>query len=389
MAELVPAPEDVTKQWLTEALQSAGFSGSVSGFEHRDIGTGQVGRCVRFTLDVTGDLPTTLIGKFASNDPVSREAGVQRDCYSREVGFYSDLAADLPVRRPACYFAAIDGRGPDHCLLLEDLAPAKQGDQLGGCSLEVAAEGVRQLAGLHAASWCQPGLEKYPWLGPTTVESAAQDLAQSHAIRRHVTPGFIERYGDRLEADAIALVQRQTDHVEKLDVAPGLGLPERTPAANDPPFSLVHGDFRLDNLLIDESNAVPTVAVVDWQTVRRGVPLSDLAYFLGASLTTDDRRAEEQSLFELYVSSLQKQGVEPPDRYLLWHEYRRGSFAGLSMAVIASMIVGQTERGDEMFPGGGIARPDAQPADPRRCRHRRDDHRLPSGALVAGCAIID
>ena len=144
-------------------------------------------------------------------------------------------------------------------------------------------------------------------------------------------------------------MQRQTDHVEKLDVAPGLGLPQRTPEPGDPPFSLVHGDFRLDNLLINEAGAEPTVAVVDWQTVRRGVPLSDLAYFLGASLTTEDRREEEQSLFALYVATLQEHGVEVLDNELLWHEYRRGSFAGLSMAVIASMIVGQTERGDEMF----------------------------------------
>lgn len=347
--DLRPSPEDVTVEWLTEALRSAGFSGSVEGFTHRDIGTGQVGRCVRFTLDATGDAPSTLVGKFASEDPVSREAGVERDCYSREVGFYSELAADLPVRRPASYFAAIDGRGPDHCLLLEDLAPAKQGDQLGGCSLEVAEEGVRQLAGLHAASWCRPGLEQHPWLGPATPDDAARDLAQSHAIRRHVTPGFIERYGSRLEADAIALVQRQTDRVEKLDVVPGLGLPQRAPEPSDPPFSLVHGDFRLDNLLIDESGDRPTVAVVDWQTVRRGVPLSDLAYFLGASLKTDLRRSEEQALFALYVTTLERHGVVPPEHEVLWHEYRRGSFAGLSMAVIASMIVGQTERGDEMF----------------------------------------
>ncbi|MEM1245746.1 MAG: phosphotransferase [Acidobacteriota bacterium] len=349
MAELIASPEEVTREWLTEALQSSGLLGSVKSFEHRDIGTGQVGRCVRFELEVTGNLPSSVVGKFASDDPVSREAGVQRDCYSREVGFYSELAADLPIRRPACYFAAIDGRGPDHCLLLEDLAPAKQGDQLGGCSLAVAQEGVRQLAGLHAASWCRPGLEVFPWLGPTTSEAARHDLAQSHALRRHVTPGFVERYGDRLESDAIELVRRQTENVEKLDVACGLGLSQRSAEADDPPFSLVHGDFRLDNLLIDERDAAPTVAVVDWQTVRRGVPLSDLAYFLGASLTTEIRRQEEQSLFELYCSALSRRGVELPDHDLLWHEYRRGSFAGLSMAVIASMIVGQTERGDEMF----------------------------------------
>ena len=32
-----------------------------------------------------------------------------------------------------------------------------------------------------------------------------------------------------------------------------------------------------------------------------------------------------------------------------WHEYRRFAFAGFIMAVLASMLVGQTDRGDEMF----------------------------------------
>ncbi len=32
-----------------------------------------------------------------------------------------------------------------------------------------------------------------------------------------------------------------------------------------------------------------------------------------------------------------------------WHAYRRATFAGFGVTVVASMIVQQTERGDQMF----------------------------------------
>jgi hypothetical protein len=32
-----------------------------------------------------------------------------------------------------------------------------------------------------------------------------------------------------------------------------------------------------------------------------------------------------------------------------WEDYRRATFAGFSVTVVASMLVQQTERGDEMF----------------------------------------
>ena len=62
--------------------------------------------------------------------------------------------------------------------------------------------------------------------------------------------------------------------------------------ARPSPFAVVHGDYRLDNLLFDPAGA--DVVVVDWQTLSVGPPTRDLAYFLGTSLTVDDRRAAER-----------------------------------------------------------------------------------------------
>ena len=60
----IPSPEDVTPAWLTDCLRKAGHStAEVRGFESTRIGTGQIGMCVRYVLDVVGgdaSTPTSL-----------------------------------------------------------------------------------------------------------------------------------------------------------------------------------------------------------------------------------------------------------------------------------------------------------------------------------------
>ena len=93
----------------------------------------------------------------------------------------------------------------------------------------------------------------------------------------------------------------------------------------------------------------PPVTVVDWQTVGRGPAASDVAYFLGASLRSADRRNHERELLALYVDELGRRGVGGLDRDRFFDHYRRHSISGIVMAVVASMIVEVTERGDAMF----------------------------------------
>ena len=54
----IPTGESITASWLTDRLHEAGHRRvTVDGFTRTQIGTGQIGKCIRFGLDLRGDDP--------------------------------------------------------------------------------------------------------------------------------------------------------------------------------------------------------------------------------------------------------------------------------------------------------------------------------------------
>jgi hypothetical protein len=335
---VVSDPAEVTVEWLAQALRSAQVDDDahLESFESETVGTGQMGRSVRFRLGWRGggaSAPRTIVGKFPSDDPKSRATGVAQGVYRKEVCFYRELKSTVGIRTPRCFFAASDGDGGDFVLLLEDLAPALQGNQLAGCTPDAAELALGELSKLHAPRWNDATLAELDFLSRAGPDAAK--LLQ--VIYVSVWPGFAERYGDRLEPRALALSERL-----------GAGLADWLAGASGPE-TVVHGDYRLDNMLFGSDAGGYPLAVVDWQTVALGRPLADASYFLGGSLLPDDRRANEHALLRGYWQRLGAAGVSDYSWDECWRDYRRQAFAGIVMSVVASMIVEQTERGDEMF----------------------------------------
>jgi hypothetical protein len=104
----------------------------------------------------------------------------------------------------------------------------------------------------------------------------------------------------------------------------------------------------LDNLLFGEWEGNRGVAIVDWQTASEGVAISDLSYFVGSALLPEVRVDREREVVDHFVSVINTYGVGITKEEA-WRQYRLFSFGGFVMAIIASMLVQQTERGDEMF----------------------------------------
>ncbi len=329
--EIISDPRDLTPAWMTAALRSAGHVVVVQSLRCEPVGTGQMAHNERIFLEYEGDpagAPATIVGKFPSPNEESRASGA-RGGYRAETLFYRELACDLSCVTPACHYAAIADDQSTFTLLLEDLAPKRQGDQIVGANDDEIEAAVRNLAGLHAPRWGDRTLEQIEWM-PTGI-------GDEYALYIEIgTPAFVDRYKDRLSEADVEVFRGFARGVKKWI--------SRRPQTT----TLVHGDYRLDNLMFEGCGEATKVAAIDWQTLSVACGGQDLAYLLGNSSPPDQRRAHEERMLDAYREAMAQRGVELSAERIR-ADYSYGVFQGPSITMLGSLAVGQTDRGDEMF----------------------------------------
>lgn len=328
-------PDAVTAEWLTTVLRAGGVDAEVRSFTAAKVGTGQIGDSVRFRLDYARsapDAPASLVGKFPSAGAESRNAGVSLGNYAREVNFYRHLAATALVSTPRCWFTDVDPATSDFVLMMEDLAPARQGDQLAGVTLEQATLVMDEAAKLHASHWEDAAMDDLPWLNGTRLSTHVIPTEMFLAL----WPAFRDRYGER--------VTPQARHVGDMFCASF----DRYQAAGGP-RCLTHADFRPDNMMFAAAEGGRPVTVLDWQSVGYGHAAMDVAYFLAGAITPAERREHGDALIARYLGALSELGVARYDRTDFQRDFARGSFQLFLTAYFAAMVVTQTARGDDMF----------------------------------------
>jgi aminoglycoside/choline kinase family phosphotransferase len=334
---IAETPESLTPEWLTAALAAGGHLGEarVVAAETTPVGTGQMCDSVRVSLTYDGatEAPRTLVAKQPAADPTSRATALAMRSYEKEVRFYQELAPTLEVRTPRVLHADIDVATAGFVLLMEDMAPATAGDQLAGCDAEAAALAVAELVKLHAPRWGDESLRAIDWL--------YNDPPDGREIMATMLPMLWDGFRQRYAADVLPHVSLAGDAL--------FGGMRRYLGGSSSPATVVHGDYRLDNLLFSPPPASRLAGVVDWQTCALGPGVRDVAYFLGAGLDPAERARVEEGIVRDYHAGLEAAGVTGYAWDECWEEYRLGSFAGLLMAVGASMMVERTDRGDQMF----------------------------------------
>lgn len=322
-APAVAVASDLTSEWLTQALGR-----EVSRVESAVVGTGQMGTCYRLTLTGPGsDLPATVIAKLPPEDPASRE--MMAGAYANEIRFYRDIASTLDIAVPVCHYAAMGDHGV-FTLLLEDLSPAEQGDQIAGCSIEEARGAVLNLAGLHGPRWCDPELWNIEGTILPTQEFA--DLTAQALVP--AVESFVEMMGDLVSPEDAATLREMAPLSGKLM----LGRGDR--------FGILHMDYRLDNLMFHPNGAV---TAVDWQSMAVGLPARDISFFLSTGLTIEDRRAGERDIVADYHQALSKYGISDYSLGECWDDYRFGLLQNPFITVFGAVFGTRTERGDRMF----------------------------------------
>ena len=123
--------------------------------------------------------------------------------------------------------------------------------------------------------------------------------------------------------------------------------------------TLIHADWRTDNMFIDENGEI---VVVNFQLVGVGNGAYDLAYFISQSVEREVRSGRERELVQIYVDMLAANGVDR-DFDSVWFDFRVAlgfclAYGFASMAAFEEPPWRWPERRDEL-------------ATPLRVRHRR------------------
>jgi hypothetical protein len=320
-----------TADELTPALLSEVLDAAVLAVKVNPFGLGNVSASYRLELAYeegsTG--PATLVAKIPSSDPALKAANVPQA--RGEVGFYRQVVPTVDVAVPKCFYAGVSDDGERMLLLLEAIEPIHSVDQLTGCTPEQAAAAAKNIAALHRSTWDRDDVRDLPFLAPLGPSMA--DLLQ--AVISDLTPGFIDRFA--LDRDETSILEAYAD---------GAGRWLRGRADH---YSLLHNDFRIDNLLFTASpDAEHPVLAVDWGTISTGLPGRDLGYLISTSLAPHDRRTHERNLVATYNRALnEKEHLQ--SRADTWDDYQYGLFQTLLICVVASRHSAPSERAEEMF----------------------------------------
>lgn len=321
-------PDDVTADWLSGVLGT-----EVRTIELNPIGTGQTGATYRISVGYSDEvgLPASFAIKLPSQDDGVRDRVAIG--YRSEHAFYRDVADLVSIPVPHSYYCEIEDEGAEFALLLADMAPAEQGDQIAGCSAGDALLAVRALAGLHAPSWCDPKWTDFPGIAmPRPDEDMAFGMGEVAKMASAIT---LEKLGARMTA-----ADRDTMEAALSVVTPWLlAEPDR--------FALLHGDYRLDNMLFDPGHT--EITIVDWQTLGSGLPARDLSYFTATSLDPDIRARVEDQLVDAYHGRLLTLGVSGYSRETCWRDYRLGMLQAPLIIAFGTAFASSTDRGDDMM----------------------------------------
>jgi hypothetical protein len=311
----VPLPlsiDHVSPEWLSVAL-GAEFPGiDIASYSVETVGTGVglMGLLYRVTPEYprpSSDYPDSVIIKLPVLLDGTRQVAAVYRHYEKEVRFYAELAQRTSVATAAVYHGTHDVTTDNFVLIMEDLGHLRTADQVAGCDPEDAKAAMVALARHHASFWDDPAVvgDAHPWLPFGSDPPIPQGVQQG--FDAYWAP-FVEFMADGLDPRIAPAGEWVPANVLSL-----LTVPDGRPS------TVVHGDFRLDNILFDDER-IPTV--LDWQIITKGAGGYDFAYFISQSFSVEARRTLIDELATTYLTTLRAEGIEYTDEDF-WSDVRR------------------------------------------------------------------
>ena len=255
--------------------------------------------------------------------------------YLSEVEFYSAITDHVSIPVPGCFHSEISSDGADFVLLLADMAPAVQGDQIAGCSPAEAALAVEALAGLHGPSWGDRRWFDLPSIvmpKPGDAE-AAKGLGDVAVMAADIT---LEKLGGSVsdeDRDTLTTAMSMVDAVAARGAGPFLADARRLPARQPAVRPGSHPGHR--GRLADRR---PRPADPRPGLLHRHEPAA-----------RDPRRRSSATWSSTTRKALLGYGVTDYDSETCWNDYRLGVLQAPLLTTLGFAFAASTERGDEMI----------------------------------------
>jgi len=310
---------DITAEWLGEVLGLP-----VSGVGVRTIaeGAGFMGRLAVVGIDYGSecDGPPSVVVKLPTDDPGGVALGQMLRLWEREARFYLDLARHLPVRTPRCYWAGGEPESGIFGLVLEDLSTLTNPDQLVGADDGQARAAIDWMGRLHAAESGGGHGAATDWLPVSATDPMYLGL---QPMLEAVWPVFLANLGDQIPPETLAVIEASIPSLTVNFQAQLL------------PPTLVHSDFRVDNLFFDGEEVV----TLDWQAVAHGQGLYGQAAPKEVGQVVQALPVGHEMVAR-YRDALARGGVPVPAEQDFFALYRRTM---LYTVGIAAMLLGQLD----------------------------------------------
>lgn len=275
----------------------------------------------------SGKTDTVIVKCIARTENSELSKGL--NFYRNEVNFYRHLADECPVPIPQGLYAEVDEDSQDFLLVMEDLGDATAGDQLVSCTEGQLAAAFTRAAQLHGTFWGRTS--EFDWLFQQIDMKTI--LFRRDAIFVPGVEPAMANFSEHFTGNRADTVRRITEQYIDIFLNALGGEP-----------TIVHGDYRTDNMFLVEENGKDDIIAFDWQNTMGGNGTHDIAYFCSQSAEPELQASATMDAIRGYHDILIDHGVKNFSFNECLDRYR---YNVLATTITPIAICGTLDQGNE------------------------------------------
>ncbi len=297
--------DSITNTWLSEVL-----GGPVTGFKTTFLEGGVLSEAYRlhdiaYAAGTAAGAPRSVVIKLSQQEQEQRDAALDVNAYAKELNFFRQLAAEVPICTPKVFGVFADGSENSEyfSIVLEDLTThSKVFDQVDDRPDEAFTRKIAlEIAKLHAKYWDSPVLDE-PWISVHRDRYVFPGDALSRASPENIDK-FRSMWDQSFGEDLLRKIGNGTEELTAILTGPKCNAihDHIYDVLSERPRTLIHGDLRADNIFrthpdLGKSVEDSEVTFIDWQLLTAGPPGPEFTQAWQHSLAPAVRRKDKEFL---------------------------------------------------------------------------------------------